>query len=400
MDARSNIRLFMIVLGCIAPGLVVAYFSEGLLETGLLLLSILVSAAAVTIFVSRRIRRMAEEHDKKSEQLLDDMGSRRKGLMQGLAARTEIIPVLNNQLKDVIEQTGQAALDIGDRFSDIVARARNQAQQASGAVHAFSGNGEGGNVIQISSKAFSEVTARLKELGDMALQTLDGIKAILNEAASIRNIVDEIDYIADQTNLLALNAAIEAARAGEHGRGFSVVADEVRKLSQKSGAAAEEIRKLVIKVEHDMSDMHSKTEKNSAATHALSNEAEYVMKETLNKIDAMMQGASGQLRSITNETEVLAKDIGNILVSMQFQDITRQRIEHVIEPLEQLKKEIGAICEDMQSLTGKGSSTEWLEKMYTMESERKVMKATLETAAQPVLSNSASGDDGDNVTLF
>ena len=54
-----------------------------------------------------------------------------------------------------------------------------------------------------------------------------------------------IDGIAFQTNILALNAAVEAARAGEHGRGFAVVASEVRALSQRSAAAAREIKTLI-----------------------------------------------------------------------------------------------------------------------------------------------------------
>ena len=71
------------------------------------------------------------------------------------------------------------------------------------------------------------------------------------------------------------------------------------------------------------------------------------------------------------------------MVSMQFQDITRQRIEHVIEPLLNLKTELEEMALKTTNVETKiheyseGNGAEWLEKMYTMESERKVLKKIL-----------------------
>jgi methyl-accepting chemotaxis protein len=68
---------------------------------------------------------------------------------------------------------------------------------------------------------------------------------------------------------------------------------------------------------------------------------------------------------------------------MQFQDITRQRIEHVIEPLFKLKSEMEEIIQNARNISEKihewegNGSAEWLEKIYTMESEREVLRNTV-----------------------
>lgn len=84
--------------------------------------------------------------------------------------------------------------------------------------------------------------------------------------------------------------------------------------------------------------------------------------------------------SRTEEMDSLAKDISEILVSLQFQDITRQRLEHIIKPLTDLKLEIESIIEEINIMRGSvappgnGEDLKWLERIYTMETEREVLR--------------------------
>ena len=96
-----------------------------------------------------------------------------------------------------------------------------------------------------SNTLASEAKQKAEKGGDVVKCAVKAMSEIMDSSNKINDIIGVIDEIAFQTNLLALNAAVEAARAGEQGRGFAVVAGEVRTLSQRSAAAAKEIKDLI-----------------------------------------------------------------------------------------------------------------------------------------------------------
>lgn len=297
----------------------------------------------------------------------------------------QLIPVLINQLESVIQETENAVLEIGERFMDIVSRARGQATRSANAFSEFAGSEHENDsaLINQSKEALSAVIENLRSVNQVARHTLTNMRSTTDTMANIREVVSEIEYIADQTNLLALNASIEAARAGDHGRGFAVVADEVRKLSGRSTTAAAQIGKLIATVESTINAMYGETEENAARTESLSIESETIINETMNKLNRSMMHAKEELDGLSTDTESLARDIGAIVVSMQFQDITRQKIEHVIEPLRTIsgnhERIISLVIGDDADNTAAPVKDDlsWMENMYTMESERQVLKETL-----------------------
>ncbi len=107
------------------------------------------------------------------------------------------------------------------------------------------------NVAQNSDKVktANELAARAASMASRGGSTVDEVvstmEAISTSSHKVLDIITMIDGIAFQTNILALNAAVEAARAGEQGRGFAVVASEVRNLSQRTAAAAKEVKQLI-----------------------------------------------------------------------------------------------------------------------------------------------------------
>lgn len=154
--------------------------------------------------------------------------------------------------------------------------------------------------------------------------------------SNVRDLMESITLIkdiADQTNLLALNASIEAARAGEHGRGFAVVADEVRKLSERSNEAAAEI-------DREMNKMASNVE--SKFSEKLDEEKSKEKQNLLRRLETQLSSIADSYRlmdhmnnkiidSVSEHSEDVSRRISELLANIQFQDITRQQLEKIME---------------------------------------------------------------------
>ena len=115
-----------------------------------------------------------------------------------------------------------------------------------------------------------------------------------------------------------------------------------------------------------------------------------------------MQVLASSSESITAKDR--AASLSKVVMAMQFQDITRQKLEHVGSALDQLKKHIQALLkgpnnpEARQEIAG----LQQVERSYTMDAERRLHEATtLCDYLEPVPSDlETDGGEEDSVSLF
>lgn len=253
-----------------------------------------------------------------------------------------VTPILTRQIETARTQTEEAANALTQRFSAIserLAGAATAARKTAGSVGSDSSDGAV-PILADSERELKSLIDALAANQNTRTAMLTEIRGLLNYTDELRAMIAEVAGIANQTNLLALNAAIEAARAGETGRGFAVVAHEVRNLSAMSSETAKKMADKIGAVNSAISNAARIAETTSLEdTRAIqdSDALIYRVIERFKELTSRLTDESAQLQA---ESAGIGNEVGEVLVSLQFQDRVNQILHQVQKSMRDMVEQV------------------------------------------------------------
>lgn len=294
--------------------------------------------------------------------------------------KLKIIPVLTEQLQSVINQTDEAAGGLIQAFMGISRRAKDQLK----AVRELFGNNSeevsGNNILSQTNENIQKIQSNFLTLTSYFDNTLKMISEVIEQLSEVDDFASDIVNIGKTTNILAVNASIEASHSGKFGAGFKIIASEIKELSDQSSTSIKKITDITRNLKSMVNSIQKELQTVKQQSVTIAGTTDELFSQTTEKIGESLQYTNERMKSIASDAESLSKEISKVVVSIQFQDITRQRIEHVISPLEMLNKELIETIDKMLKnesdflQSGKKDLAETLMQQYTMESERDILK--------------------------
>jgi methyl-accepting chemotaxis protein len=212
--------------------------------------------------------------------------------------------------------------DLADRINKLYAGTHN-IEQIAGSTAQIADNGM--NIVD-------NLSLKVKDTNEITKTVIRDIENLVSESKAITGIIETINAIAEQTNLLSLNASIEAARAGEYGRGFAVVAAEIRKLAEQSMKAANEVAKIIHRIE-EQSGKTVHTARN--AEHIVLTQMEALM-DTVNvftDINRHVENLTDNLKQIVKGAEGIEHAKNDTLKGIESISATTQETAAATEEL-------------------------------------------------------------------
>lgn len=345
----------------------------------------------------------AESQDRKIKELLQQWLDTGKIYSREAGA-------LRKAVAEAISQMENATDTIANSFQAVINKAAVQARQAMELLEGTQGATQDGvpqslqDFIQVTDRRLNKMADEVVRVADLSVKMVKDLDDVQQRAQAIDGFLRDVETLADQTKLLALNADIEAARAGEAGRGFAVVANEVRRLSQRSHVFSQEIRKHLKAVSNGLNRTYGNMQTLTAEDmeHALTLKREVMeLTESLEGKNREVADTVGDINIISRE---IAQDVQNIVISLQFQDITSQQLNNMLQPVEELKQKIGSLSKETVLVTEESSDdSSW----FVGADDGKVDSSGLEKEVQQENAKERSdsdkrqkSDNGPSVELF
>ncbi len=220
----------------------------------------------------------------------------------------------------------------------------------------------------------------------------------------IKSLADNIADIADQTSILAINASIEAARAGSSGSGFAVIAGETQKLASDSKKITEKITAGIKGIGGTIASSFQRQSETLTSTVNHLQEAKKSFHQMTFDLAPQIKNIASSVQKSKDLSESVTARLSEITMSLQYQDATRQILEHIIQLIEEIQKEFLSmnIQKELESTTYRELiNTEILEKankIFTVREEWITLGLELEESKIEKIDNQV--DLQGDITLF
>ena len=255
---------------------------------------------------------------------------------------------VTESVEEVIKLTEDAVNEISKSFRVVVAKANEQTEAA---MSLLKGEEKGRGVlslpefIQAYDSQLVNVTSHMTSFSTAADEMASHQKRVSEHARVMEETIDGLRNMASQISRIALDGSVAMTSHTLNPRDFVEMTDRIRAISAEAHELTRKTRQGLDAIGDEVRAGNKRTTQVAEAARRAVDVARTEI-ATLNAatIEQTRQ-MEGTIKRINDLSVEIQKDINHIIVAMQFQDITRQKLERLHKPT------LGAATESLSLLS-------------------------------------------------
>jgi len=291
-------------------------------------------------------------------------------------------------LKNIAGSTEKEFLLVGEKLQEFHQTAQDISQAATQVAEKISGQ----EVANIREELI-RIPGLIAHMSQGMTSEKENVHHILSSFRALKQPLLEFENVVRNLDVLCNFINIEIARLGRTDTSFSKLSEDVRALARLIGL---KINALIDQTDAAIPSLNQNV-LSIEKCDILQKDQEQLILEKINNDLAMLaqanEASAKTVLAIPEAWRTISNHIGEVVQSLQFHDITRQRIEHVCHSLEQLPKKIHHLRKEKRKRL-----IHWIEKHRNgarSESSREVDPSELIAATFDLQAAQLQGADGD-----
>ncbi len=235
-------------------------------------------------------------------------------------------------LKAMMKESESGFLSVGSHLRQIHSGTQDISSKLSGLMNAYSDNAGEFSLTDLRPLA-ERATSQLDSFNEYSRKAAGSLESLEKPLMSLPDSLREFDRLVSRLRKMGIVARIEASRLGEGGRDFVRLAEAVTSLGEQITSKAKDvygyIRGVNDVIQSNKSRMRDMIDKHGEVSRQVSKYMESNLAVLTSKKECIKQSAS----SISVKSDDAMGFINKIVQSIQYHDITRQQVEHIIQAL-------------------------------------------------------------------
>jgi methyl-accepting chemotaxis protein len=315
---------------------------------------------------------------------------------------TAEVSLIAGDLERVVHDSEPEFLEMGSKLMDFAVRAGTIAQDASSLVQATSGDDVADDIAFFEQNLNNFGGVCNSEDCEKSLQELHAVSDIINK---LKKLITEFGPIVKKLQMLGISTRIESARLGEGGAGFITLADDVEKLAEKITFKSERVMTQCESLFSLVEDAAERMEVILKGREESREVVESTFEKNVSSLVSLVEHSKEAAERIQRDADLVSRDISHIVSSIQFHDIVRQQVEHVVEAIQDVLditsarktnlKETSAYIDalaELQVLQLDNASSTFKEAVADMISSLSGISQTMDTMVLEIQSLQKQGD--------
>lgn len=254
-------------------------------------------------------------------------------------------------LRRMIGSTEQEFLMIGEKLEEFHRRANDISGWASDVAEKITGPEM--NDVRAGFESMSSLVDRLS--GDMQSEK-ESIRLILSHFKGLGQPLSEFEKVVRILNVLCNFIKIEIAHLELSDTSFYKLAQDVRQMAQVIGNKITSLSDQAAAAVPALQKNDALIEESNARQQQQSRQILESVGASLRSISAKHDESILTIQEIRDTWKHLSDHIGEVVLSLQFHDITRQRVEHVVEALEELPRKVRELTAEKRAARKRGTN--------------------------------------------